>query len=146
MDASGSRIVIGSAFHVHSGIQSGAAWVVSDPGTPAETRAELIPTGAIANMRFADGLAVNADGDVIAIGAPGMPTWMPGNVYVFRFDGTSWIEEWHASGIGDDWLGASVSMSASGDTIAVGAPGRTFSPALYREGAVEIWGFRKLCG
>jgi hypothetical protein len=33
-------------------------------------------------------------------------------------------------------------MSASGDTIAVGAPGRTFSPALYREGAVEIFTYQ----
>lgn len=66
-------------------------------------------------------LDLNADGTVLAIGAPGINA---GHVKVYRYTDNTWLQ------VGDsiegeavfDFSGASVSISADGNTLAIGAP------------------------
>src|SRR5688572_8372571 len=99
MSGDGRKVAIGSFSHSHGGIASGAAWVISDPGTPVQSQAEIRPAGAQTNMFFGSALAMNADGNVLVVGAPGYP----GNgsntstVFVYRYDGANWNEEFRTS-------------------------------------------------
>ncbi len=76
----------------------------------------------VAGSRF--GAAVAADGDVVAVGAPGpADASEPGRVYVFRRAGTRWTEEAVLQApvpAAGDSFGASVAVR--GQRIVVGAP------------------------
>jgi Ca2+-binding RTX toxin-like protein len=88
-------------------------------------------------------ISLNTDGTVLAIGAPqndgnGMDS---GHVRVFALDDT----HWHQMGTdidgesADNWSGASVSLSADGQRIAIGSPLR--SSTLARSGQVRVFEF-----
>lgn len=143
MNASGTRLVVGTAAHRHNGVNTGGAWVVSHPGTIHQSEVELRPSAVIADLRFATSLAISSLGDVIVVGAPGQtsgPAAMWSRTIVFRFDGMSWAEEWLASGLVADSFGHTVAVSAAGDVFAVGAPNRDISTqANDNVGAVEIY-------
>jgi hypothetical protein len=141
MNASGNRVVVGSLGHGHFGVHSGAAWVISNPGSTTQTEAELIPVGAFTDMRFASSLATNAAGDVVVVGAPGLGAAAGSpRVYVFRFNGSAWVEEWHATGAPSDGLGYSVATNAAGDVVASGAPYRSSANGIYYLiGGVDVY-------
>jgi hypothetical protein len=113
-------------------------------------------------------LALSADGNILAVGAPGEDsdaTGVSGNqandsatdsgaVYVFTRTGTTWAQQAYvkASNTGwSDFFGASVALSANGSTLAVAAPGE-YSGATgingnqsddgtFRAGAVYLFTF-----
>ena len=74
------------------------------------------------------GISVAMDGDIAVIGAPWdddacpeIPTCYSGSAYVFRFDGSTWVQEQKLlpkDGAYNDWFGFSTGIS--GDTIIVG--------------------------
>lgn len=79
--------------------------------------------GSGPDNRFGQGVSCNAAGDIVAVGAPFQGGGGNGAVQVFRFDGTQWVVRGtelvgEASG---DTFGFAVSLSASGDVLAVGA-------------------------
>ncbi|MEW6742783.1 MAG: hypothetical protein AB1486_08485 [Planctomycetota bacterium] len=85
---------------------------------------KLVANDAAAEDEF--GTAVAIDGNVIVVGAPlddnarGLDA---GAAYVYRFDGSHWIQEKKllaSNGNDEDWFGWSVAVS--GNTILVGAP------------------------
>lgn len=52
----------------------------------------IIPADVLAWDRF--GFWLDLDGDVLAVGAPGLASSAhPGAVYVYRFDGADWVFE-----------------------------------------------------
>ncbi|MDP1795387.1 MAG: hypothetical protein Q8K63_14710 [Acidimicrobiales bacterium] len=58
------------------------------------------------------------------MGAPGIGLTQA-RVYVFRFNGSAWMEEWYGFGVvSSDQLGYSVATNAAGDIVAAGAPRR----------------------
>ncbi|MDP1795388.1 MAG: FG-GAP repeat protein, partial [Acidimicrobiales bacterium] len=122
MSAAGDRIVIGSSGHDHAASNDGSVYVLSDLGTPSQSEVEVRPSLSGEESVFGAAVAISAAGDVLVVGAPGFMGTSPGfmGVFVFRFDGTNWNEEWHAAG-GYDNFGAQVAMNAAGDVIAVGA-------------------------
>jgi hypothetical protein len=79
--------------------------------------------------RFGWSVSISSDGKTIAVGAPsnnGINGVDSGHVRVYRLmdDGTSWEQigqdiDGEAAG---DWSGRSVSLSADGSTVAIGAP------------------------
>ena len=82
--------------------------------------------GAAAGSRFGTAVDMNADGNVIAVGAPGQ-NGSPGLINIYQRDSNG---EWGQRGdaiVGDtattvvSELGRSVSLSASGDRVAAGA-------------------------
>src|SRR5687767_14581659 len=52
VSASGEKVVVTMPGHTHGGVLSGAAWVFTDPGTPAQSEVELLPSVAATNMLF----------------------------------------------------------------------------------------------
>jgi hypothetical protein len=91
---------------------------------------------------FGDAIAISADGSTLAVGAPlerssssgingdqvNDDTRTAGAAYVFVRDGNAWTQQAYikASNTGPLWaFGASLTLSADGNTLAVGAPGES---------------------
>jgi len=125
MDENGQHIIVGygeggfaeqGIVHVYKYIEPFNSWNLT--GTPLN--------GTAAGDRFGTSVAMNADGDVIAVGAPGQEGAM-GSINVYQRDADG---EWRKRGgtiLGDNTttvvseLGRSVAISATGDRVAAGA-------------------------
>lgn len=124
-------------------VESGGAYVFvrNDDGKWSEQSYLEAPDADIFHF-FSASLALSADGDTLAAGAPGedsnttgidgeptspFPVHEAGAVYVFvRDDANDWLQEAYvkASNPGARQVfGWSVALNADGDTLAVGAPG-----------------------
>ncbi|MFN7309306.1 MAG: FG-GAP repeat protein, partial [bacterium] len=92
-----------------------------------------------ASSAFGYSVALSADGNTLAVGATGESSnatgvggdqtdnsaSSAGAVYVYSRSGSTWVQQAYvkASNTGaDDYFGASVALSADGNTLAVGAP------------------------
>lgn len=121
---------------------SGAVYVYRFDGSSWIKSAYIKASNSGANDRFGNSLALNADGSVLVVGAEGEASngtgvngtganndsaARAGAVYVFRLDEKkAWKEEAYikSSNAGlDDLFGSSVSISAHGGVLAVGARG-----------------------
>lgn len=91
-------------------------------------------------------VALSQSGDTLAVGAPGEDSsatgvdgdqddnsaWTSGAVYVFRRTDSTWAQHAYVKASNTDprdGFSRSVALSASGDTLAVGAPGEASSAA-----------------
>lgn len=95
--------------------------------TPEIYRPVKLNLTAMPDARFGSSTAVSADSTAIAVGAPGLygQTNFPGMLVVYRRQ----VQEWtktdlvpQAGGITPVYFGASVSLSADGNTVIGGAP------------------------
>ena len=94
-------------------------------------------------------VSINYDGNIVAIGSPNHYGNSPntGHVRIFSWDGTSWIQigqnitdQIHPSA--NDYFGYSVSISDSGNIVAIGAPTADFlNGANNNVGNVFIYEF-----
>jgi LPXTG-motif cell wall-anchored protein len=125
MSTDGNRIAIGgirndgsdnNAGHVRVYSWNGTAW------TPTGTDID----GEAAGDEFGSSVAMSADGNRIAIGAPNNDGTgdYAGHVRVYSWNGTAWTPtgtdiDGEAA---EDWSGYAVAMSADGNRIAIGAP------------------------
>lgn len=140
MNQAGDRLAIGSTGQQYNGVVSGGVWVISDFGSTSQTQVLLGPSSASANMFFSYSLAMDATGDVLVVGAPRIGTGWPGRAFVFRFNGTTWVEELQLIGANEDLFGTSSCISAAGDVLAVGAPMRDVHPSWGdNAGAIEVY-------
>ncbi|MBM3853471.1 MAG: hypothetical protein FJ399_09975, partial [Verrucomicrobia bacterium] len=140
VDNSGSVVAIGTAAAAHAGVRSGVVWVRTRVGQVGEAEWKIVPANAFDFMNFAASLALNASGNTLIVGCT--PAFAVERVFVYRFDGQQWNEEWVVSETAGDDLGYSVAISAAGDVFAAGAPMRseccTIWPGgiyVYRRGA-----------
>jgi len=118
---------------------AGAAYVFARNGANWTQQAYLKASNPEENDLFGSSIAISDDGDTIVVGAldedggqPGVngdPTDNSGRgsgvTYVFSRNGESWPQEAYIKGLnteGADAFGAAVSLSADGNTLAVGAP------------------------
>ncbi|MBW2724962.1 MAG: FG-GAP repeat protein [Deltaproteobacteria bacterium] len=112
---------------------SGTAYAFRFDGTEWIEEQKFTASDAAEKDQF--GVSVSVLGDVIAIGAFSNDEAAPnsGAAYVFRFNGTEWIEEQKlmaSDAAARDEHGLSVAVS--GDVIVVGAPGnRSYSGSAY---------------
>jgi len=116
----GSVMAVGSIRDNENGINSGSAYVYRYDGNNWVEEQKLLASDAAAGDFFGASVAVN--GDVIVVGA--FLDNGTGSAYVFRYNGSSWIEEQKllaSDAAVDDDFGLSVSVS--GDVIIVGAYG-----------------------
>jgi hypothetical protein len=105
--------------------EGGAAWVYThtEAGWQAErlSSPESEPDG-----HFGRSVVLSADGEAALVGAPG-EAGGHGRVWVFTGSGSSWsAQDTPLEGLGEEGdahLGRSVSLSGSGETALVGAPG-----------------------
>jgi hypothetical protein len=130
MNATGDRVAIGGPSNNVGGakVDAGHVRVFSWSGT-AWTQLGVDIDGEAAGDGFGSSVSMNAVGDRVAIGAPlndvGADTWHDyGHVRVFSWSGTAWTQlgaDIDAEAIFDNF-GASVSMNAAGDRVAIGGP------------------------
>ncbi len=123
ISVSGDTILVGSASASVVGANSGAAYVFRFNGTTWVEQQKLAPSDAAARDFF--GYSVSLSGDAALIGsynddcAAGADC---GSAYIFRFNGTSWVEEQKLTasdaGTGDEF---GISVAVSGDTALVGS-------------------------
>jgi hypothetical protein len=134
----GDAALIGDPHDGENGFHAGAAYVFGYDGQSwvEEQKLLLIP----GNHEDYFGASVSLSGDVALIGAPryddvnGKPD---GVAFVFRFDGTTWVEEQQLLPSGGGGGGNFVSLS--GDTAVIGAS--LDGDNGFHSGAVFIYSF-----
>jgi cysteine-rich repeat protein len=119
---------------------AGAAYVFKRSGTTWSQQFYIKASNTEAGDRFGSSVALSVDASMLAVGAPGedsAATAVGGNqtsnaaldagaVYVFGYGGTTWGQEAYVKASNTeagDAFGTSVTLSANGSTLAVGAPG-----------------------
>ncbi|MFO0984856.1 MAG: FG-GAP repeat protein [Planctomycetota bacterium] len=125
VSVSSDVIVVGAVAKDHDGAtNAGAAYVFRYDGASWVQQQELIAPDAAASDAF--GISASASGEVAVIGAytdnHAGGTGRAGAAYVFRYDGTSWVQEQKltaADAAAYDYFGTSVSVS--GNVAVVGA-------------------------
>ena len=120
---SGDVALIGAGLHDDAGSQAGAAYVFRRRGTTWVEEQKLTASDALTNDRF--GVAVSVWENLAVVGALQGDGAVPdsGAAYVFRHDGSEWVEEAKltaSDGASADWFGQCVAIE--GDVAVVGAP------------------------
>jgi hypothetical protein len=140
ISADGSTLAVAAHYQDDPGPDAGAVYVFVRDGLGTwSQQAYLHASNAGANDVFGQGLSLSADGSVLAVGAPeedGGSTGIGGDeasntasdsgaVYVFVRDGLgAWSQEAYVKASNTqtgDHFGASLSLSADGDALVVGA-------------------------
>ncbi len=108
--------------------EKGSAYVYRFNGVIWEQEQKLTASDAGRGHQFGSSVAV--DSGVIAVSAPNHNV-ATGAVYVFRFNGVSWIEE-HRISASDAATGQrfGTSLALRGDILVVGAPGDDCQPGI----------------
>lgn len=111
-----------------NGEGAGAAYVFTMDGETWSQQAKLTPEDGDSDDQFGTDVAVTDAGDTAVIGASrdddpnGQDS---GSTYVFSQDGDGWSQQTKfapSSNEGSELFGASVGLSAAGDTAVIGAP------------------------
>ena len=117
------RLVVGAPGDDTRAVNAGAAYVFRYNGTRWVQEAKLLASDGRADDEF--GTAVAIHDDLIAVGAPRdniLGVADRGSVYVFRFDGSGWVQEAKliaADGGYDDRLGSA--LATDGERVVAGA-------------------------
>ena len=114
--------VVGAFRDDDNGSQSGSAYVFRFDGSTWVEEAKLLPSDGAAVDNF--GISVAVDGNVVLVGSyrDDDNGNQSGSAYVFRFDGSTWLQEQKLlalDGTEADNFGLSVALSA--DTALIGA-------------------------
>lgn len=121
-------------------VDSGAVYIFVKSGTEWVQQAYLKAPNIYAGDNFGESVALSANGNTLAIGAPfedGSATTINGNktirstsdagaVYVFTRNGATWTEQAYvkpSNTYATAYFGWSVALSDNGATLAVGSPG-----------------------
>jgi len=136
MNADGTVIAIGAP----SGWYNGEVRVYrNNAGNWQQIGSDI--TDLNSNMNFGYSISLSADGSVVAIGIPGIANSISGIVRVYRNNSGTWQKlgsDITGSGYGD-YLGTSVSLSADGSIVAVGAPEEGYGGSERGHGYVRIF-------
>lgn len=133
ISADGSTLIAGAARDTHAGgTQAGSVYVYTKVGGVWTQQAKLTASDATASAFFGQSVAISADGNIAAIGAP-QAVANQGCVYIFTRTGGVWSQQTrllHANAGVSDQLGSSMSMDAAGETLAVSAHGTVDGGAI----------------
>ena len=123
----------------------GAVYVFTRTGDVWSQQAYIKPSVSAVDDQFGYAVALSSDGNTLAVGAPTQDTagTDAGIAFVFARTGTTWSQQTVVSAATpdvNDWFGSALALSASGDTLAVGAfHDDGSSNALTDTGAVYIF-------
>ena len=125
MNAAGDRVAIGANGNDGNGASSGHVRIYEWSGSSWTQQGQDID-GQAAVDGSGHSVYMNAAGDRVAVGAPHNDGNGPdaGHVRIYAWNGTLWTQlgqDIDGEGSGD-YSGESVSMSAAGDRVAIGAP------------------------
>ena len=135
VNTTGSTIVIGAVGHSSS---QGAVYAYTRVNDTWVFQSKLVASDKANNDEFGASVAVNADGSLMVIGAPGCDgsvEWQ-GKVYLFKKTVNTWSQIQileHTDPVSEDFLGESVTVSEGGMWIFAEANG-------YRKGLVNCGG------
>ncbi|MCH8252673.1 MAG: hypothetical protein IID36_09505, partial [Planctomycetes bacterium] len=117
VSVSGDVAVVGSWRDDDAGLDSGSAYVYRFDGSSWIEEQKLTASDAGGDDRF--GASVSVSGDVVVVAA--VLDDPSGSAYVYRFNGSTWLEEQKLTASDGPPIGAFGSMvSVSGDVIVVG--------------------------
>ena len=117
----GDYAIVGAQFDDDNGSSSGSAYIFQRSGSAWIQQTKLTPSDGDSNEQFACSVAI--DGDYAIVGAyRDKYTGVSGSAYIFKHNGSAWIEQTKL--IASDGRGRSYgfSVSISGDYVIVGAP------------------------
>ena len=119
----GNYAIIGVPHDNDMGNNSGSAYIFKNNGTSWIEIQKLTASDGAESELF--GYYLSISGDYVIIGAPYDDDMgaNSGSAYIFKNNGTSWIEEqkiYASDGAADDWFGRCISMDA--DYAIIGAP------------------------
>jgi len=118
---SGDTAIVGAYRDDDNSNNSGSAYIFKRVGTIWTEQTKLTASDGAADDNF--GFSVSISGDTAIVGAYGDGA-ASGSAYIFNRVGTTWTQQAKltaSDGVADDYFGSSVSIS--GDTAIVGAPG-----------------------
>lgn len=123
VSADGSTVILGRG----GAGDFGAAWVFSrSSGVWAQQGDKLVGTGGEGYSRQGSSVAISADGNTAAIGGPGDAPGIVGATWVFTRNAGVWSQQGPklvgSDATGLSARGASVALSADGNTLLVGGP------------------------
>ncbi len=121
---SGDRVVVGAYRDDDAGSSTGSAYVYHWDGTNWNEQPKLTASDAAAGDSF--GISVSVSGDRVVVGAHGADDGGTdsGSAYVYDWDGSAWVQTdklTASDAATNDYF--SISVSVSGDRVAVGAWG-----------------------
>ncbi|NIM43118.1 MAG: integrin [Hydrogenophaga sp.] len=133
LSANGQYLAVGASGYDSASSNIGSVHVFAREGTTWRQRAVLQGLAPQQHDKFGASLALSAQGDTLAVGAPGegnpfspgVPLPVGGTVYVFARTGDSWGLQQAVNALNADTadrFGEQVALSGDGDTLAVGAP------------------------
>ncbi|MES2274372.1 MAG: hypothetical protein V4487_09310, partial [Chlamydiota bacterium] len=128
LSADGNTLAVGGPNDDNGASGSGATWIFtrSATGTWSQQGAKLIGTGGT-NSAQGGSVSLSADGNTLAVGGHGDASNL-GAAWVFTRTGSTWTQQGAklvgsgAVGTNGSHEGTSVSLSADGNTLAVGGP------------------------
>ena len=104
---------------------SGAVYIYVRAGQTWQQQAYIKPTVPLLEEQLGYAVALSADGNTLAAGAPAIPSPSgPGKVYLFTRTGTSWTQQAALDAAvpdAHDAFGCSVAVDDSGTTLVAGA-------------------------
>ena len=116
----GDRVAIGAPRNDDGALNAGTVRVFDWDGSSWNQVGAEIDGGAAAEL-FGDSVALNSDGDRLAVGAPGAGGSNQGRVRVYDWDGAAWQKVGSdIAGSDEQEIGEAVSLNAAGDRVAVG--------------------------
>ena len=121
LNSSGSIAVIGAPFHTETVASNGAVYIVTGDNFNWQKSKKIL--GNSEDYGFGWSVDINKQGNIIAVGAPRNVFSNAGTAYIFTGSGIDWVQTDIFTGeqAGDEF-GYSLSLSPSGDLIAIGAP------------------------
>jgi hypothetical protein len=123
VSSDGNTAVIGGSF---DDTNKGAAWIYVRNGTAwSQQGGKLIGTGAVGTAKQGTAVAISAEGNTVAVGGP-LDNTSAGAVWIFTRSSGVWSQQGNkltgTGAAGNAQQGSALSLSASGDILAVGGP------------------------
>ncbi len=122
LSASGHNMAVASTGYVQSGQMTGAVFVLELAGSTVLTEGLVAPALPTTAGIFGGSLALSANGEVLAVGAPGTGSGELGRAFVFRRVNGAWVLDGQFVGFNNDALGFRVALSGDGHRLVVSAP------------------------
>lgn len=133
---SGDVLVVGARYYDDNVDGTGSAYVYRWIEGGWRLEAKLIPSDRRQNDSF--GSSVSISGNLILVGAPAdiHRHEGPGTVYIYRYQGTSWMEEAKLTAENQSEINSfGYAVSISGDMAVVGDPERLFAHMFHYNGS-----------
>ncbi|HST33224.1 MAG TPA: hypothetical protein VLJ80_06860 [Solirubrobacteraceae bacterium] len=145
LSSNGDTILIGGPV---DNSNAGAVWVYEKVAKGFEYQPQgerKTPTGNVGISAFGSAVSLSADGNTALVGGP-FDNSGDGAAWVFTRSGFTWTQQGpkltKGGGLPQSSFGASVALSADGNTALIGAPEEE-DPALFKEEVGSAWAFTR---